>query len=386
MAAGMKSKRTKLLVIIDYFHRTGGTEKHLVQLLTCLPPDDFSISVVVFDLGDNPLIEHLRTRGLTVLHLPVGREYVPNALMQAWRLARLIRRNRYDVIQTYHQKADSFGALIARIAGARHLISSKRDTGELRKPLHIFLNRRLKGLFDAFIMAADGVRREVVARDGLDAARVRIIYNGVDTRRFTPPNPAERQSARERLGFSAHDFVVGMVAAFRPEKNHDVFFAGLTRLATTVPNLKVLAVGGGPLLERYRAQIGASELGARSVFAGDVTEVLPYLWAMDVGCLTPGSNEGFSNAVIEQMAAGLPLIVTNVGGNAEAVIAEESGCVIPAGDPLALSAELQRLAADAELRASLGHAARERARRLFSLERMCAEHIQLYREVCGVTR
>ena len=96
----------------------------------------------------------------------------------------------------------------------------------------------------------------------------------------------------------------------------------MPQLAPELPRLrKLLLVGGGPLLEHYRAQVGASALGPRSVLTGDVPQVLEYAWAMDVGCLTPGSNEGFSNAVIEQMAAGLPMIVTDVGGNAEAVAA-----------------------------------------------------------------
>ena len=80
----------------------------------------------------------------------------------------------------------------------------------------------------------------------------------------------------------------------------------------------------GELLEPYRDRI-AGPHWVRTVFAGEVTDVRPWLWAMDVGCLTPGSNEGFSNAVIEQMATGLPMIVTDVGGNAEAVADGKTG-------------------------------------------------------------
>ena len=83
-----------------------------------------------------------------------------------------------------------------------HLISSKRDTGQLRKPLHVFLNRRLRGLFDVFIMVANGVRDAVVAQDRLPVARVTTIYNGVDASGFRPPSAEQRRVARERLGFS----------------------------------------------------------------------------------------------------------------------------------------------------------------------------------------
>ena len=378
----MVPERIEILFLIDYFHRTGGTEKHLVQLITGLPPERFRCAVVVFDAGENTLLEELRRRGVPIIHLPVGREYVPNALRQAWRLAQLIRRHRYDIVQTYHQKADTYGALIAWMAGARHLVSSKRDTGQLRKPLHVFLNRRLRGLFDGFIMVANGVSDAVVAQDRLSVQRVMTIYNGVDAIRFHPPSAAQRAAARARLGFTDEDFVVGMVAGFRAEKNHDVFFEGLSRAAPALPSLKVLAVGGGELLVQHQQRLGATGLALRTVFAGDVADVLPYLWAMDVGCLTPGSNEGFSNAVIEQMAAGVPMIVTAVGGNPEAVANGETGWVIPPLDATALAQAVLTMHQDGPGRAAMGRAARARVEARFSLEHMCAEHARVYTALC----
>ena len=382
----MVSDKIKILFVIDYFHQTGGTEKHLAQLIAGLPPDAFRCSVVAFDLGTNPLLDGLRARGVSIISAPVGREYVPNAVVQAWRLFKLIRRNKYDIVQTFHQKADTYGAVIARLSGVKHLISSKRDTGQLRKPWHFFLNRRLRSSFDAFIVVSEAVRVAVMASDHLPASRITTIYNGVDIVQFVVPSAQQRRDARARLGFAADDFVVGMVAGFRPEKNHDVFFAGLLQAAPSIPSLKVLAVGAGPLLAQFRERIAQSELGARTAFAGDVFDVVPWLWAMDVGCLTPGGNEGFSNAVVEQMAVGLPMIVTDVGGNAEAVIDGENGRVIPPLDAAALSWALIELHGNPARAAVMGHASRTRVEERFSLERMCAEHIRLYRSLCDPVR
>jgi glycosyltransferase involved in cell wall biosynthesis len=376
------AKGINILFLIDWFHRTGGTEKHLVQLIAGLPADRFRCTVVAFDMGVNPLLDELRARDVPVIHLPVGREYVPNAAIQAWRLSRLVRRNRYDIVQTFHQKADTFGALIVWLSGARRLVSSKRDTGDLRNPLHVFLNRRLKSLFQAFIVVAEAVRVAVVARDELPNSRVTTIYNGVDLRQFSVPAAQQRFEARTRFGFGAGDFVVGMVAGFRPEKNHDVFFAGLARALAKIPALKVLAVGGGELLSQFQEKISHSELAQRVVFTGELLHVLPCLWSMDVACLTPGSNEGFSNALIEQMAVGLPLIVTDVGGNAEAVIDGVNGYVVPAGDASALAAALIKTYESREGQRAMGHASRQRAEERFSLDRMCAEHARLYQALC----
>jgi glycosyltransferase involved in cell wall biosynthesis len=374
----MNSGPIAILFIIDYFHRTGGTEKHLAQLIAGLSPQEFRATVVAFDMGQNPLLDELRQRGIPIMHLPVAREYVPNALRQAWRLSRLVRRQRFDIVQTYHQKADTFGALVVWLSGARHLISSKRDTGDLRKPLHRFLNRHLQHLFQRFIMVADGVRRAVVARDHLPAERVVTIYNGVDTDWFVPAAANQRQEARERLGLQPGDAVVGVVAGFRPEKNHEVFFSGAERALARVPHLRILAIGAGSLLESFRQKLAGSPLGERTSFAGEITDVRPWLWAMDAGCLTPGSNEGFSNAVIEQMAAGLPMIVTDVGGNAEAVVNGVTGLVIAPRDPDAVAAALIELFADRTRLQTMGDAARRRVLERFSLHKMCTAHAQLY--------
>jgi len=381
----MASNKINILYLIDYFQGTGGTETHLARLIAGLP-DIFRCSVVAFDMGTNPLLGGLRARGVPVMHLPVAREYVPNAAIQAWRLWRLIRRNRYDIVQTMGQKADTYGALISWLACTKHLISSKRDTGDLRKPLHVFLNRRLKSLFDAFIMAAEAVRIAVVANDHLPMSRTATIYNGVDLARFVVPSTGERAEARQRLGFLAEDFVVGMVAAFRAEKNHDVFFDALSRAVLEIPSLKVLAVGDGPLLGAVRERVAGTALEARTMFPGEVSDVLPYIWSFDVGCLTPGGNEGFSNAVVEQMAVGLPMVVTNVGGNAEAVANGENGFVIPPRDAAALSRALVEVYRNPHRAVVMGHVARRRAAERFSLETMCAEHASLYLSLCGLVR
>lgn len=99
-----------------------------------------------------------------------------------------------------------------------------------------------------------------------------------------------------------------------------MFFDARSRAALEIPSLEVLAIDAHPLLTQFRDRVAGTALCARTVFTGEVFEVLPGLWNMDVGCLAPGSNEGFSNAVIEQMAAGRPMAVTGVGGNAEAVV------------------------------------------------------------------
>lgn len=377
------SGKINILFAIDYFHRTGGTEKHLAQLVRLLSRDTFKCSVVVFDLGANALIDGMRAAGVPVRHVPVQRIYTPNALRRATELAGIIKRDNVDIVQTFHQTSDTFAAIVAKLSGVKCIISSKRDTGQLKRPVHIFLNRRLKFLFDRTIVVADAVGEAVVATEHIDRSRITRIYNGVDTVEFSPPNTREAAAARSRLRFGDGDFVVGMVAGFRPEKNYDIFFQGAVKAMTVIPSLKVLAVGGGPLLEHFRTLYDIERFRSRIEFTGETEDVAQYLKAMDVGCLIPGKNEGFSNAVLEKMATGLPMIVTEVGGNAEAVIDGENGIVIPPADCEAFRAALVRMHSDPTARLAMGRRSRELVEQRYSLQDMCRKHEALYLALCA---
>lgn len=379
----MTKRRINILFIIDALAGIGGTERHLTHLVTNLPKDEFNCAVMTFDIGVNVLVDSMRAAGIPVVHIPVGREYTPNALRGAMELVRFIREHEIDIVQTYHQKSDTFGALAARYAGVRHLVSSKRDMGQYRRIWHVALNRAVQPIFEKVIVVADAVGKMVMQKEGVPHSRMVRIYNGVDAGVFSPPSESQRNDARARLGISPADFVVGMVANFRPEKNHALFFTGAEEAGKKITGLKVIAVGGGPMLEHYRERYAAAEKDAQFRLPGAVSNVLEYLRAMDVACLVPGGNEGFSNAVIEKMAVGLPLVVSDVGGNAEAVRSGENGMVIRPDDRPAFVDALVALYADHRMRKQMGLKSRQRVEEEFSLESMCRSHEELYRSLVG---
>jgi glycosyltransferase involved in cell wall biosynthesis len=115
-----------------------------------------------------------------------------------------------------------------------------------------------------FIMVAGAVRIVLMANYRLPASRITIIYNGVDIVRFVPPSSGQREEARKRSGFAAEDFVVGMVAAFRAEKNYEVFFDALSQAARQIPSLRILAVGAGPLAQEVRERVVGMAVCART--------------------------------------------------------------------------------------------------------------------------
>lgn len=377
------SRRINILYIMDHFQGTGGTERHLTYLVEQLPREQFQCSIVVLDLAPNRWVDQIRAAGIPVIHVPVLREYAPAAFLRALEISKLIRSHKVDIVQTFHQKSDTYGATVAKLSGVRHIVSSKRDTGELKKARHFLANRLLASLFERVIVVADSVGEVVVANEGIPSSRIVRIYNGVDTARFAPPTRPQRLQAREHLGFADEDFVVGMIARFRPEKGHDILLAGALAAATDIPSLRILAVGGGPLLEEFRSRFRHECDERRIQLLEDATDVTSYLHAMDVGCLLPNGNEGFSNSVLEKMAVALPLIVTDVGGNAEAVIDGDNGRVIPPRNVDAFRRALLTLHAEPAGRLRMGQRSRQLVEEKFTLQRMCREHVALYSSLVG---
>ena len=379
------SRTINILYVMDLFHGTGGTERHLTYLVGQLPKPEFHCRIAVLDLAPNRWVDHIRESGTPVVHVPVRREYSPAALPRALELARLIRSGNVDIVQTFHQKSDTFAAAVARLAGVPHIVSSKRDAGALKKPRHYLANRLMRSVFERVIVVADSIGDIVAEKEHIARSRIVRIYNGVDTTAFAPPSAEQRALARARLGFGADDFVVGTVARFRPEKGYDTFFAGTLAALAEIPSLRIMALGGGPLLDELRRRYAAQCAQRRVLIIDDVTDVAGYLHAMDVGCLVPVANEGFSNSVLEKMAVGLPMIVTAVGGNAEAVLDGDNGVVIDAGDAAALHQGLIALYRDPAARQRMGQRSRELVEEKFTLQRMCSEHMQLYRSLVGAT-
>ena len=373
--------KIKVMFIIDYLYggSGGGTETHLSYLTQSLDKRRFDTVVVAFDTADTPFVQKMKSRGVKIIHIPVGRYYTPHALKKTLALAALIKTMQIDIVQTYHFKADILGVLAARLACVKYIISSKRDVGDLKKKVHFFLNRPINRFVDGFIVVADKVGEVIAKQEKVSAAKIKTIYNGVDTKKFSPAASATKLEARQKIGLTEDDFVVGMVAVLRPEKNHDIFFRALKQVAASVNKLKAVVVGDGRLFNYYNEYCQELKITDRIIFTGATKAVTQYLQTLDVACLVPGSNEGFSNAILEKMAMGLPLVVTNIGGNAEAVIDGINGIVVPPDNSNAVAEAILQLYKNPDQRKKMGINSRKRAENNFSMRRMI-DHYQKYYE------
>jgi glycosyltransferase involved in cell wall biosynthesis len=373
-------KKIKILFIIDYLYgwSGGGTETHLLSLTRLLDKKKFDCFIIAFDTGATPLTKKFNEIGVNIIHVPVGKFYTPNALWQAIKISRLIQNLKIDIVQTFHFKSDTYGVLTAKLSGAKNIISSKRDIGDIKSKWHYWLNTQINHYIDGFIVVADAVGNVVKEKENVPNIKIITIYNGVDINKFYPASVDEYTFARKNLDIKFEDFVVGMVAVFRREKNHEILLDTARKISEIIKEIKIILVGGGPLLESYKEYCKRNGLSDKVIFSGPTLDVKQYLNAFDVACLVPSSNEGFSNSVLEKMAMGLPLIVTDVGGNSEAVRHGYNGIVIPAGDADALCAALLEMYRNPNKRKQMGQNSRIRAEQEFSIKQMIKKYEEYY--------
>jgi glycosyltransferase involved in cell wall biosynthesis len=379
------STAPSLLFVIEDL-AVGGTELHLMRLLPRLRHQGFEIVVYVFARRAEAA-RQLATQGIEVLGpARAPRNEAPwsgvrryglglRALPGLWRL---VRRRRPAVVHLFLPPAYLLGGMCARVAGQRVCVMSRRTLDDYQRN-HPALSR-LERALHRHMRALLGNSRAVVAQllaEGAPPDRVGLIYNGVDSAAFAslPPRP----TLRERAGLGADTLAMTVVANLHPYKGHGDLLEGLSTVAGALPApWRLLCVGrdtgtGAGLKARAR-DLG---LGASVEWLGEREDVHHLLAASDLGIL-PSHQEGLSNSVLEGMAAGLPMVVTAVGGNVEAVEDGVSGVLVPPHDPAALGAAILSLARNPERRGRLGAAARQRATSVFSQDACVARYVRLY--------
>jgi glycosyltransferase involved in cell wall biosynthesis len=291
-----------------------------------------------------------------------------------WRLVRLLRRRRSDAVVTVGAGDKMFwGRLAAWIAGVPVIASAIHSTGY---PDSIGrLNRLLAPLTDAFIAVASTHGRYLAEREGCPADKVRVIPNGVDTDRFRPRRGLPKLSSHENVAvpFSGPDGgkhpVVAIVAALRPEKNHELFLQAAALVRRELPKTRFLIIGDGPrrpLLEKLAADLDLAEAVS---FLGSRNDVAELLSTVEVLVLS-SHTEASPVSVLEAMAAGVPVVATRVGSLAETVCDGQSGYLVPPGDAGAIASRVASLLRDRGLAQRMGRAGRQHVLAQASLRSM----------------
>lgn len=375
------TSEARLLVVTESLG-TGGTESHLIRLLPLLARR--GVDVAVFCMSERgsraseleragvkvfAAREHSGRHG-TLLRKPL------HAGVSGVKLRGLLRRFHPDIVHFYLPGPYLVGAPIALLSRTPVKIMSRRSLSRYQRnwPTVARIERLLHRSMDAVTGNSRAVVKELSV-EGVPDTKLRLIYNGID---IAPG--MDRSEARRALGLEDDSLVGVMVANLIPYKGHHDLIEGLALVAKQLPaGWRVLLAGRDeglrPELEALTAERGITE---NLLFLGERSDVPRLLAAADFALLT-SHEEGFSNVVLEGMAASLPMIVTGVGGNAEAVLDGETGFVMPPSNPKAIGEAVLRLAHDRNLRKSLGDAGRKRVADHFSMEACLNAHLELYR-------
>jgi glycosyltransferase involved in cell wall biosynthesis len=283
----------------------------------------------------------------------------PYALMYS-SLALRLSRLRAALVVTYHSN---------RLLGAKEWVQ-------------MILYRLFFWTADCSIFVCEKQKRYWL-RHGVFSRRNKVIYNGVDTEEFCDKwNPGERRMLRSALGFRDADYVIGMLALLRPEKNHMQMVEAIAMLREMKIPARALMIGDGEMRGAIEARARELNVGSDVVITGLQREVRPYIAACDAVALC-SYTEAFSLAAIEAMALGRPVVHTDVGGAAEMIVPGRNGFLFPVGDTKAFVDKLVILA-DRTISARMGHEARATVEARFSEKAMVDRYEQALLDLCGV--
>lgn len=362
--------------------RVGGLENGLVNLINRMPADRYRHAVVCLSDYDH-FAERIERSDVPVLALGKRDGKDPGLYIRLWRV---LRRLQPDLVHTRNLAALE-AQVPAWLAGVPARIHGEhgRDMGDLAGANRRY--RRLRRLVRPLVHHYIPLSRDLEAylRDAVGVASVRMtrITNGVDVERFRP-RPEARTQLLNQTGWHEGDVVVGWVGRMEPVKNPLALVEAFAHLRGGNPagerRLRLALVGGGSQYEAVCSAVAEAGLEDDVWLPGSRDDVPVLLAGFDLFAL-PSLAEGISNTVLEAMAAGVAVVATDVGGNAELIVPEESGLLIPPGDPMALADGLARYRDDAELVERHGRAARQRAVEQFSIDGMVAAYGATYDRV-----
>ena len=348
----------------------GGIERRLAALLPQLNQPPFRVSVVC--LRERGLLaDTLERAGVPVTVLPLRSRLNPAGL---FRLASWMRKQRVDIVHSHMYRSNVPATIAARLARRRLVFCQVHNVNTWETPRQRWMDRYLLRWRTAMVAVSEEVKRDVVANLGCPPDFVRVLYNGIDVQEYSSVQPDPK--LRRQLAIREGKRVVVMLARLVPQKGHMHLIRALEAVRDELPPTHVLLVGSGKLREALEQEVRQRRLGEMVSFAGFRLDVPQILALADLSVL-PSDREGFSNAVVEAMAAGVPVVATNVGGNREAIVNGESGILVEPHDSRALGQAIKTLLTDEPLRRRMSEAARQRAK-CFGLDQMLEATRRLY--------
>ena len=345
---------TRIVHLINSLRR-GGSEGQAVQLVRLLREHGgFDVTLACLD-GDGPLRREHGAGETDILEYPLTSLHDRNTATQLRHFASDLRRNDVKLLHTHDVYSNIFGLPAARLAGVPARIGSRRDTGGVGTKSRKLVEGVMYRLADKVVTNADAVGRTLVT-EGVSESKIVTIHNAVDFERVKPT--LSRADALDFFGLP-HDrrFVVLVANLSHDVKDHPTFLRAAAQAKRAVPACTFVVAGEGPLEQPMRNLAERLGIGADTFFIGACKKIGDLLAVAEI-CVLSSRAEGLSNAVLEYMAAGRPVVSTDVGGIREAVVDGETGYLVGARDDRALAERVISLLEDPEQARLMGERGR----------------------------
>ncbi|HZJ45486.1 MAG TPA: glycosyltransferase [Pyrinomonadaceae bacterium] len=377
-----------VLQLIGSFNQ-GGSERQAVQLTRLLREDGrFHVLVATLD-SSGPLGAQVQRLGLNdVPEYPLTSFYDRNAVTQMKRFVKYLKQNEVHVVHAHDFYTNIFGMTASILARVPVRIASRRESS-VRAAKQRFVERGAYKLAQKVVANCEEVRQQLIL-EGVSATKVTTLYNGLDLSSFAPQT-GDRNEVLASLGLPVDvprrfiTIVANMRAHFQEPtpvclKDHPTFLRAAKRVHEVIPDAAFVIAGEGEMLEATRKL--AAELGIeKQTFFLGRCENVPVLLSASFACVLSSTAEGFSNSILEYMAAGRPVVATRVGGAAEAIEEGSSGYLVNAGDDESLAERLIRLLSDTARAEEMGQRGKEIVSEKFSSEAQLRRTTNLYDEL-----
>ncbi len=379
----------KVLVVIGTLD-SGGCERHLLSVLPVLDRAQFNVSVFTLTKR-GALADEMQNRGISV-SAPKKRaldgrrfrmQWLTNMFAISWAFNAHLRTYRPHIVHFFLPGAYVIGAPIClfarqeRLAMSRRSLSNYQNKHQISACVERFLHPRMSCILGNSRAVVEQLRAECPSHDS-----VQLLYNGIEVNDL--PSVAERRRLRDQLGIDDETVALGILANLIPYKGHADLLQACGRVNPKNSDWKLFVIGRddgiGTKLQALAESLGLED---RVCFVGERPDARSLLGAMDIG-VSASHEEGFSNAILEFMAAGVPVVATDAGGNAEAVVDGTTGFVVPVADPGRMAEALTRLIEDGALRERMGIAGNRIVREKFSISTCVSGYENVYRRLMGL--
>jgi len=368
------SAPVRVVYIIDDLG-VGGAQRQLVQLVRHLPRDRWQPIVIALSTKRLALAGELTRDGVELHTLSQFGKFDARCL---WRLTVLLRRLQPAIVHTWLFTADCYGRVAAFVVGVPHTVCAIRSTVEDLRPHERVVNRLLTVWTSRVTINADAIRDGLTHQGGIPGEKIRTIYNGIET--SSDELAARNGVHRADWQVPADARVVAMVARLARPKDHCTLIEAARQVAERIPNFYLIIVGDGPLRREIESQIKAAGLSERTRMLGERADARRLWPAIDL-CVLATHYEGCSNVVMEAMAAGKPVVASDVGGNAELIVDGQTGRLVPPGDAAALAEAMTAILEHPDQLRAMGERSRQRVVERFTIERTVADTETLYQEL-----